>query len=99
MIIENEQAEIESIQRMVEAREQDAYARGVRDGQVERVDGRELPVCAECGSDDVQADAFAVWDAENQSWELGATFSENSYCQSCEAKCELEWVPVDEEAV
>lgn len=50
----------------------------------------EKPVCTACGSDDVRADAFAVWDTVAQSWELHSTY-DNSVCESCGGECSLRW--------
>jgi hypothetical protein len=59
---------------------------------------RQKPVCAECGSDHVRADAYAVWDIENQQWQLSATFDKGSVCETCESdECRIEWVDVDQD--
>jgi len=39
--------------------------------------------CEECGGDNIRRDAFAVWDTENQCWELGECFDE-TLCLDCE---------------
>lgn len=57
---------------------------------------KEKPVCTQCGSDDVLADAYAWWDVDKQEWALSNTF-DNSYCEDCEGECSLEWVPADED--
>jgi len=31
-------------------------------------------VCADCGSDEVKADAYAEWNIEAQRWEVAETF-------------------------
>ncbi|MBR0693633.1 hypothetical protein [Bradyrhizobium lablabi] len=53
------------------------------------------PVCDECGSDDVKADAYAEWCVESQTWEISATFEKGSVCESCGGECSLKWVYVD----
>lgn len=50
------------------------------------------PVCSECGSDDVRADAYAAWNTEVQDWELTQTFDKGSVCESCGGGCSFEWV-------
>jgi hypothetical protein len=50
----------------------------------------EKPVCATCGSDDIRADAFAVWDVASQKWALQATF-DDYICEDC--GCEsINWI-------
>ena len=45
-------------------------------------------ICAECGSDDVWIDATAVWDVENQNWELGSMFQQE-VCRKCETEVKI----------
>lgn len=53
-----------------------------------------VPVCRHCGSANVMRDAWAVWNVEAQSWELGAAF-DNSLCGDCEAEMKwFEWLDV-----
>jgi hypothetical protein len=47
-------------------------------------------VCAECGSDDVLADAYAEWNVAAQKWELQNTFDKGAYCNACEAETRLD---------
>lgn len=54
----------------------------------------EKPICAECGSDDVRADAYAAWSVETQQWEIVTTF-DNSDCEECGGECSLKWVDAD----
>ena len=49
------------------------------------------PVCTECGSDDVLADAWAEWDAAAQEWVLRQTF-DDYVCEVCGGECSVEWV-------
>lgn len=51
------------------------------------------PVCAECGSDEVSADAYARWCVETQQWEVSQTFDKGAVCENCSGECSLEWVP------
>ena len=53
---------------------------------------REKPVCAECGSDDVRADAYAEWNVDTQQWEVSATFDKGAVCETCGGECSLKWV-------
>ncbi|MCP3463577.1 hypothetical protein [Bradyrhizobium sp. CCGUVB23] len=55
---------------------------------------KEKPICSHCGSDDVQADAFAAWSVETQEWFLTTTFDKNSVCEDCGGECALKWVEV-----
>lgn len=57
--------------------------------------GKVKMVCAKCGSEDVQCDAYAVWNKEYQVWELGNTFDE-AYCNDCDASTSLEEEPLEE---
>jgi hypothetical protein len=41
-----------------------------------------VPVCTYCGSTFVIKDAFAVWNVEEQEWELGDTLDDGS-CSAC----------------
>ena len=43
-------------------------------------------VCGTCGSVEVWVDALAEWDVDTQSWELGTTFGDNSWCRDCDAE-------------
>ena len=51
------------------------------------------PVCESCGSSDVKCDAWAVWDARAQEWEVGETF-DMAHCETCGNECSLAWRPV-----
>jgi hypothetical protein len=48
------------------------------------------PVCTDCGSDNVMRDAWAIWNMEDQEWDLSQTFDE-AFCQNCEGSCKLEF--------
>ena len=52
-------------------------------------------VCATCGSEDVLADAFAEWDAENQCWSVQCVMDKGHYCNACDAECRIETQPED----
>ncbi len=52
----------------------------------------EKPVCATCGSDDIRADAFAVWDVASQTWILQTAF-DDYICEDC-GGTELQWVEI-----
>lgn len=51
---------------------------------------RQHMVCATCGSENVQADAFASWNFETQSWEIAQTFDKGSYCDDCDGECHID---------
>lgn len=40
-------------------------------------------ICSECGSDKIQADAFAEWDTTCQEWRLVNTFYKGAACAAC----------------
>lgn len=46
-------------------------------------------VCSHCGSSDVTIDAWAVWNAETQAWELGGTL-DYTHCETCDEECRIE---------
>lgn len=53
-----------------------------------------VPICRHCGSANVMRDAWAIWNVEAQSWELGASF-DHSKCDDCGAEMKwFEWVDV-----
>jgi hypothetical protein len=56
------------------------------------------PVCTECGSDNVNFDAWASWNPETQKYELQQTF-DDSYCNACDGECKVDWVPADTETI
>jgi hypothetical protein len=53
------------------------------------------PVWRDCGSDDVRADAYAIWNVEAQEWELSATFDKGSVCEACGGECSLKWIEIE----
>jgi ribosomal protein L37AE/L43A len=59
---------------------------------------RTKPVCSHCGSDDVKADAYAVWDIEAQTWQVGDTYDKGAFCEACEGETRLDWQDVPETA-
>ena len=48
------------------------------------------PVCDECESDEVLADASAEWDSEQREWVLASTY-DNMTCQDCNDDCHIKW--------
>lgn len=55
------------------------------------------PVCAECGSDDVQVDGHATFDQDTGEWVLQGTRDDTYACNSddCEgAECGVNWVVI-----
>ena len=49
--------------------------------------------CCECGSTNVRRDAWAVWDVDNQQWELGTIF-DAGHCEDCEHEASLKEVMI-----
>lgn len=47
-------------------------------------------ICGTCGSEDVQADAFASWDFATQSWTIDQTFDKGSVCNDCGGDCSID---------
>lgn len=57
-----------------------------------------VPICADCGSREVRRDAYAVWNAEKQDWELHSVYDE-WLCdgfEGCGNACGVEWVPFND---
>lgn len=52
-------------------------------------------VCSDCGSENVMRDAWAVWNAETQEWELGSVFDQG-FCDDCQCESSLEEQPMTE---
>ncbi len=61
-----------------------------------RESSKEIPVCSSCGSDRVVRDAWAVWNAETQEWELQQVF-DAAFCRTCEGECQIAWNPYEPE--
>lgn len=53
------------------------------------------PVCTECGSGRVLADAWAEWDEKEQDWVLRDVLEGNNFCENCEGECGIEWEELD----
>ena len=56
---------------------------------------RSTPVCSKCRSDDIISHATAQWSNEKQEWELANTFAQPAHCNSCNAPCEIVWLPLN----
>lgn len=55
------------------------------------------PVCPNCGSDDVLADAAAVWDVDTQTWDITNVFDSGHACSACgAASITFKWMKVAE---
>jgi hypothetical protein len=50
-----------------------------------------VPVCRHCGSENVKADAYAVWDVDAQQWEISETFDKGAFCEPCDGETRIEW--------
>ena len=44
--------------------------------------------CNICGSEEIVADAWAIWNSDKDEWELYDTYP-NYYCNSCEHECSI----------
>ena len=55
---------------------------------------RATPVCSNCQSDDIIAQATAQWSNESQEWELASTFGRPTHCNHCNSACEITWLPL-----
>ena len=53
-------------------------------------------VCGNCGGEDVRVDAWAVWNVEEQKWELETTFDAGN-CSDCDGECSIDEVPCEED--
>jgi hypothetical protein len=56
---------------------------------------RSTPVCSQCRSDDIVAQATVQWSNESQEWELASTFRMPAHCNHCNGSCELTWLPLN----
>jgi hypothetical protein len=54
---------------------------------------RSTPVCSNCQSDDIIAQATAQWSNESQEWELANTFGQPAHCLGCNGPCGIVWLP------
>jgi hypothetical protein len=52
-------------------------------------------VCSHCGSDDVRRDAYAEWNVDAQTWELGTVFDQG-YCEACGGEASLDEEEISE---
>jgi hypothetical protein len=56
---------------------------------------RSTPVCSNCMSDDIIAQATAQWSNESQEWELANTFDQPAHCARCNGPCGIVWLPLN----
>jgi ribosomal protein L37AE/L43A len=54
----------------------------------------QIAVCSYCGSENVKADAYAVWNTDTQQWEVSATFDKGAYCDECDGETRINWKEV-----
>lgn len=54
---------------------------------------RLMALCAECGSDDIQFDAWAKWCTDEQTFVLHSSH-EQGYCASCDA-IDVQWAELN----
>lgn len=51
----------------------------------------DYPVCDHCGSEDVQADAYATWSRNTGTWEITNVMDSGAVCEKCESPTKLHW--------
>ena len=56
---------------------------------------RSTPVCSQCQSDDIIAQAAVQWSNETQEWELANTFRMPAHCNHCGSACDISWRPLN----
>ena len=56
---------------------------------------RATPVCSNCQSDDIIAQATAQWSNESQEWELANTFAQPAHCNRCNSACDIVWLSLN----
>ena len=59
-------------------------------------DEKEIPVCADCRSDSIYADAYAQWDTKKQIWDIANAFERTIFCNNCNRETDIEWVKLNE---
>ena len=52
---------------------------------------RAIPACSKCGSHNVRAEAFAVWNERTQDWRIAELLDGNTVCTACGRDCEIKW--------
>lgn len=55
---------------------------------------KRLPICDECGSDDVKVDSYATWNVDTQRYEHSSEF-DSWYCVECEGETHVKWVDAE----
>ena len=50
-------------------------------------------ICNYCGGTNVMRDAWAVWDARDEKWVLGAVF-DAAHCDDCERETSIDEQPL-----
>lgn len=53
-----------------------------------------VPVCRECGSESVVADAAARWSTEERRWEVSNVFDNGHHCDDCDAETRIDYKPI-----
>ncbi len=51
-------------------------------------------VCAACGSEDVMKDAWAVWDKDDQLWDIGS-IQDHAYCNACDGETTIKEISAE----
>ncbi len=52
------------------------------------------PVCNVCQGTGILVDAWAVWDIDNQRWDLHSTYEPTSTCTDCDVECSYSMKPL-----
>lgn len=57
---------------------------------------RQKPVCRECESDEVVADASAIWRADLQEWQVNDTYDKGGWCEHCGGQdIRFDWIDIE----
>lgn len=62
---------------------------------INRAAARSTPVCSNCQSDDIVAQATVQWSNESQEWELASTFRMPAHCNHCNGPCGINWLSLN----
>lgn len=55
---------------------------------------KQILVCRTCGGQDVQVDAYAAWNVDEQKFDLLNTYDKGSHCEDCDGETRTEFVDV-----
>jgi len=74
----------------------DSFTVEIKEFTEPEAENQHKPVCTECGSDDVRADAYAAWSPEKAEWYVTQELP-NYICEDCEGECSIDWEEVTNE--